>query len=42
MVLCDRLETSLTTASAVRGRLLDSLMADALLPSARPEREAAE
>jgi type I restriction enzyme S subunit len=42
MALCDRLEDSLTAAAATRGRLLDTLLAEALSPSATLELEAAE
>ena len=41
MVLCDRLEASLTTSDDTRRRLLDALLAEALAPAER-ELEAAE
>jgi type I restriction enzyme S subunit len=34
MVLCDRLEAGLSNTDTTRGRLLDSLLADALAPVA--------
>ena len=40
--LCDRLEASLTTAEDNRRRLLDALLAEALVPEEEPELEAAE
>jgi type I restriction enzyme S subunit len=42
MGLCDRLEASLTAATATRRRLLDTLLAEALAPAADREMEAAE
>jgi type I restriction enzyme, S subunit len=42
MVLCDRLETSLTATAATRRRLLDALVAEALAPTENRELEAAE
>ncbi|MBR1296617.1 restriction endonuclease subunit S [Bradyrhizobium sp. AUGA SZCCT0042] len=42
MVLCDRLEASLTTAADTRRRLLDALLAEALAPAEERELEAAE
>lgn len=42
MALCDRLEAALTTADTTRRRLLDVLLAEALLPSDDREMEAAE
>jgi type I restriction enzyme S subunit len=42
MALCDRLEASLTYASATRRRLLDALLAEALAPVDTREMEAAE
>jgi type I restriction enzyme S subunit len=42
MVLCDRLETSLTTADDTRRRLLEALLAEALSPALSIDREAAE
>jgi type I restriction enzyme S subunit len=42
MALCDRLEASLTAASATRRRLLDALLAEALAPVDAREMEAAE
>ncbi|WP_299844625.1 restriction endonuclease subunit S [uncultured Jannaschia sp.] len=42
MALCDRLETSLTTADTTRARLLEALLHEALTPTATPAREAAE
>jgi type I restriction enzyme S subunit len=42
MVLCDRLEASLAAAAATRHRLLDALLAEAFLPTAVHEMEAAE
>jgi type I restriction enzyme, S subunit len=42
MALCDRLEASLTHASATRRRLLDALLAEALAPVDTREMEAAE
>ncbi len=42
MALCDRLEESLTAASATRRRLLDALLAEALAPADGRELEAAE
>ncbi|MGL3607651.1 restriction endonuclease subunit S [Rhizobium sp. G187] len=43
MVLCDQLETSLTSADATRKKLLDALLAEALVPmDAESLREAAE
>lgn len=41
MALCDRLEVSLASASATHRRLLDALLAEALVPTER-ERQAAE
>jgi type I restriction enzyme, S subunit len=42
IALCDRLEASLTQASATRCRLLEALLAEALAPDAVRELEAAE
>jgi type I restriction enzyme S subunit len=42
MALCDRLEASLTAASATRRRLLDALLAEALAPADARAMEAAE
>jgi type I restriction enzyme S subunit len=42
MALFDRLEASLDTAAATRRRLLDSLLAEALVPTGTSKREAAE
>ncbi|MEY4055196.1 MAG: hypothetical protein RL519_531 [Pseudomonadota bacterium] len=42
MVLCDRLEASLTITAATRRRLLDALLAEALAPADIAEMEAAE
>jgi len=42
MALCDRLETSLTTAADARRRLLEALLAEALSPALTIDREAAE
>jgi type I restriction enzyme S subunit len=42
MALCDRLETSLATATDTRRRLLDALLAEALSPALTVDREAAE
>ncbi len=42
MALCDRLEASLTAASATRRRLLDALLTEALAPDGERELEAAE
>jgi type I restriction enzyme S subunit len=42
MTLCDRLEASLTSTTATRGRLLDALLAEALAPVDAREMEAAE
>jgi type I restriction enzyme S subunit len=42
MVLCDRLEASLTATDDTRRRLLDALLADALAPAEDRELEAAE
>ena len=42
IALCDRLEASLDSATATRRRLLDALLAEALAPAERQEREAAE
>lgn len=42
MALCDRLEASLTAAAAIRRRLLDALLAEALAPVEDRELEAAE
>jgi type I restriction enzyme S subunit len=42
MVLCDRLEVSLTATVATRRRLLDALLAEALAPVDAREMEAAE
>ena len=42
MALCDRLEGSLTATAAARRRLLDALLAEALVPNADREMEAAE
>jgi type I restriction enzyme S subunit len=42
MALCDRLEASLVTMDAVRGRLLEALLTEALEPHEERELEAAE
>jgi type I restriction enzyme S subunit len=42
MAVCDQLEASLTTAADTRRRLLDALLAEALVPSEARELEAAE
>lgn len=42
MTLCDRLEASLTATAATRRRLLDALLAEALMPADARELEAAE
>jgi type I restriction enzyme S subunit len=42
MALCDRLETSLTTADDTRRHLLEALLAEALSPALTIDREAAE
>jgi len=42
MVLCDRLETSLTTSNQTRTRLLEATLAEALAPASISEMEAAE
>ncbi len=42
MMLCDRLEGSLTTTADTRRRLLDALLAEALAPTEERELEAAE
>lgn len=42
MALCDRLETSLTTADEPRSRLLEALLAGPLAPDDERELEAAE
>jgi type I restriction enzyme S subunit len=42
MALCNRLEASLDTAAATRRRLLDALLAEALVPAEARDREAAE
>jgi type I restriction enzyme S subunit len=42
MALCDRLEASLSTAAETRRRLLDALLAEALMPDEERELEAAE
>ena len=42
MGLCDRLEASLTAAAATRRRLLDALLAEALVPIENRGMEAAE
>jgi type I restriction enzyme S subunit len=42
MVLCDRLEASLTATAATRRRLLDALLAEALTPAEDREMQAAE
>lgn len=42
MVLCDRLEASLTVTAATRRRLLDALLAEALTPAEDREMQAAE
>lgn len=42
MELCDGLEASLTAAANIRGRLLDALLAEALMPTTVREMEAAE
>jgi type I restriction enzyme S subunit len=42
MVLCDRLEASLATASTTRRRLLDAFLAEALAPASAREMEMAE
>jgi type I restriction enzyme S subunit len=40
--LLDRLETSLNTAAAIRVRLLEALLAEAIASAAKSELEAAE
>ncbi len=40
--LCDRLEASLTASATTRRHLLDALLAEALVPAATGQREAAE
>ena len=42
MALCHRLEASLTTADGMRCRLLEALLAEALVPADVRELEAAE
>jgi type I restriction enzyme, S subunit len=42
MALCDRLEASLTATATTRRRLLDALLAEALMPTEDRELEAAE
>ena len=42
MMLCDRLEASLTATAAIRRCLLDALLAEALAPAEEREMEAAE
>ena len=42
MTLCDRLEASLIVTAATRRRLLDALLAEALVPAENREMEAAE
>jgi len=42
MALCGKLEASLTATTAVRRRLLDALLAEALGPAEDRELEAAE
>jgi len=42
MALCDRLETTLTTADTTRARLLEALLNEALDPTAEAVTEAAE
>jgi type I restriction enzyme S subunit len=42
MALCDRLDASLTATAATRRRLLDALLAEALMPADARELEAAE
>ena len=42
MAFCDRLEASLTTADDTRRRLLDGLLAEALMPDTERELVAAE
>jgi type I restriction enzyme, S subunit len=42
MSLCERLEASLNAAAATRHRLLDALLAEALMPVNAPEMKAAE
>jgi type I restriction enzyme S subunit len=42
IALCDRLEASLTSTTATRRRLLDALLAEALVPAEDREMEAAE
>ncbi|NQW52268.1 MAG: hypothetical protein HQ465_13620, partial [Rhodospirillales bacterium] len=40
MALCDRLEASLTATGATRRRLLDALLAEALVPETMEEEAA--
>lgn len=42
MALCDRLEASLTHTTTTRHHLLESLLHQALTPTAQPALEAAE
>ena len=42
IALCERLEASLTSTAATRRRLLDALLAEALVPAEDRELEAAE
>jgi type I restriction enzyme, S subunit len=42
MALCDRLQDKLTSAADTRRRLLDAVLADALMPDDARELEAAE
>ena len=42
MALCDRLEESLAATAAIRRRLLDALLAEALAPVDDRDLEAAE
>jgi hypothetical protein len=42
MTLCDRLDASLTTTAGSRHRLLEALLAEALVPATDLEMEAAE
>jgi type I restriction enzyme S subunit len=42
MAICDQLDASLTASAAIRRRLLDALLAEALTPSAVEEKQAAE
>jgi type I restriction enzyme S subunit len=42
IAICNRLEASLTTADDTRGRLLDAILAEALVPDDKREPEASE